>query len=364
MFQNLELKTVQQSKPVEICIGQCFICKEDITEKMSYVTVENNIFHQYCFVCNQCLEPFTNNDGEFFQADGGYYCEFDFLLLHGSRCVRCGDIIKGRFINALDGKWHEDHFTCELCSRPLSGGSFFKKNGKPYCKVCIEKLKMNDFLCKGPITDNKIIYQGQKLHAYHFTCTTCKITLSSQNCKEFESRLYCIKDYDRMLSLNMICFGCRKTLTNSRSVTALGKQYFIIRDSVQFNALIVLVSIPNILYVASVKNLLHQKLFLNTKIKHIDEIKGDLCGHCYEPCVGGDSERGVVIALNRKWCEGHFCCVACQITIVPGKTKFSELDSKPYCLTCWNSLPFELRTNLNNFAMIEKKALEEKEKKS
>jgi hypothetical protein len=64
--------------------------------------------------------------------------------------------------------------------------------------------------CKQPLTDNKITFQGKKLHAHHFTCPGCKQVISSSNCKEFEGRLYCLKDYEVAKSLKTVCFGCKK----------------------------------------------------------------------------------------------------------------------------------------------------------
>lgn len=59
-----------------------------------------------------------------------------------ARCGRCAEIIRGKCITAMDIKWHPDHFTCENCGKPLAGTTFVKRNGKPYCKPCLERLKI------------------------------------------------------------------------------------------------------------------------------------------------------------------------------------------------------------------------------
>lgn len=133
------IKPVQRPKSIQVDYsnGFCENCKKDVYEP--YVKVNETLYHVDCFVCHQCLEPFQ--DSQFFTIEERMLCEFDFLLLHGNRCSRCGEIISGKFITALGEKWHEDHFTCELCGLQLNGGSFFKRQGKPYCKPCNEKLK-------------------------------------------------------------------------------------------------------------------------------------------------------------------------------------------------------------------------------
>lgn len=85
------------------------------------------------------MEPLP--DGVFFEKDKRLYCEADFLLLFGDRCARCGEAIIGRCLNALDLKWHPDHFTCDECGVALAGSSYIKRLGRPYCKPCNERLK-------------------------------------------------------------------------------------------------------------------------------------------------------------------------------------------------------------------------------
>ena len=89
--------------------------------------------------CVQCLESLPN--GKFFDKDMRLYCEVDYMLLFGDRCARCGEAILGRCLNALDLKWHPEHFTCDECGDSLAGSSFFKRLGRPFCKPCNEKLK-------------------------------------------------------------------------------------------------------------------------------------------------------------------------------------------------------------------------------
>jgi hypothetical protein len=160
-----------------------------------------------------------------------------------NRCTRCCEIIKGPFVNALDSKWHPEHFTCGICDRQLQGSTFVKRDGKPYCKsckapnkgnklntnflhliLCVEKNGEACSICKAPLTTQKIIFNEQKVHAFHYNCTTCKITLTAADCKEFENRLYCLKDYQKKITQNIMCFGCKKGILG-RSVQALGKYF-------------------------------------------------------------------------------------------------------------------------------------------
>ena len=90
--------------------------------------------------CAQCLEPLP--DGQFFEKNGRLYCDIDYMLLFADRCARCGDGIVGRCLNALNSKWHPEHFTCDECGVTLAGSSFFKRQDRPMCKACNDRLKI------------------------------------------------------------------------------------------------------------------------------------------------------------------------------------------------------------------------------
>ncbi|GAM28940.1 hypothetical protein SAMD00019534_121170, partial [Acytostelium subglobosum LB1] len=68
------------------------------------------------------------------------YCDIHYHQQAGSVCSGCGKAVSGRCIDALDKKWHPEHFVCAFCMNPLAGGSYTANNGKPYCKVCHSKL--------------------------------------------------------------------------------------------------------------------------------------------------------------------------------------------------------------------------------
>lgn len=117
----------------------CRVCREQLATDA--VTAGVGKYHTECFVCVECLRPFP--DGQFMQSpdDNMLYCEQDYYKLFGDRCARCGDLITERCIDALDLKWHHDHFCCDSCGKSLAGGSFVKRGDRPFCKECSNKLK-------------------------------------------------------------------------------------------------------------------------------------------------------------------------------------------------------------------------------
>ncbi|XP_017262606.1 leupaxin [Kryptolebias marmoratus] len=115
---------------------KCSGCGESVRE--NYLTAANGTWHPECFVCADCLKPFT--DGCFMELNGRPLCALHFHSRQGTLCGGCGKPITGRCISALERKFHPEHFVCAFCLRQLSQGIFKEQKGKPYCSVCFNKL--------------------------------------------------------------------------------------------------------------------------------------------------------------------------------------------------------------------------------
>ncbi|KAG7513401.1 hypothetical protein JOB18_006909 [Solea senegalensis] len=115
---------------------KCSGCGESVKE--NYLTAANGTWHPECFVCADCLQPFTN--GCFMELDGRPLCSVHFHSRQGTLCGGCGVGITGRCISALNRKFHPEHFVCAFCLRQLSQGIFKEQKGKPYCATCFDKL--------------------------------------------------------------------------------------------------------------------------------------------------------------------------------------------------------------------------------
>lgn len=115
---------------------KCSGCGESVRE--NYLTAANGTWHPECFVCADCLKPFT--DGCFMELDGRPLCSQHFHSRQGTLCGGCGEPITGRCIAALGRKFHPEHFVCAFCLRQLNQGIFKDQKGKPYCSLCFDKL--------------------------------------------------------------------------------------------------------------------------------------------------------------------------------------------------------------------------------
>lgn len=115
---------------------KCSGCGESVRE--NYLTAANGTWHPECFVCADCLTPFSG--GFFMELEGRALCPLHFHSRQGTLCGSCREPITGRCISALSQKFHPEHFVCAFCLRQLSQGIFKEQKGKPYCITCFNKL--------------------------------------------------------------------------------------------------------------------------------------------------------------------------------------------------------------------------------
>jgi len=148
----------------------------------------------------------------------------------GNACGKCGQVVGGEHIRAMERVWHVQHFTCERCRKELRGGAFFVHDGQPHCTSCVESLnpcsKCNRGItgqymysphgekwhmecvdrrtcakCHGAISETEISALGQHWHPHCFVCEQCRAQLSGsfvvkdgrplcQNCSH-ASRVLC-----------------------------------------------------------------------------------------------------------------------------------------------------------------------------
>ncbi|KAI8813902.1 hypothetical protein BJ742DRAFT_900551, partial [Cladochytrium replicatum] len=316
----------------------CKVCQETVGS--SFIEAEGIKFHDGCFVCYQCLEPFP--EGEFYAAEGGFYCKFDHNILFGERCSRCGELIIDKCVTALGVKWHPEHFTCTWCDQSFEKQAFVKYNGKPFHRTCAEKASAKEkktlpqcSRCGSDLQPKKfIVFGGGLCHPHHFNCAMCKEVLK-ENCKEHEGKLYCPADYELITS--PVCHTCKRPI-KGRSITAFGKQYH-----------------PEHFVCSRCEKPFENGLYWEFRNKplcemHYNEQTGNVCGHCHGPPAGK-----VIKAMNRSWCENHFVCMGCFGKLTGYRVKHIEWDMKPFCSTCFNKLPYDVKRRVNTYAEFDMK---------
>lgn len=311
--------------------GVCNLCKDPFGPEEGMVNTGGNIWHEDCFVCVQCFQPFP--EGVFFEHEGRQYCEHDFKTLYAPCCSGCGDFVIGRVIRAMGQCWHAKCFKCISCHCELADTGFVKSQGRPLCKRCNSEVKggVKKFCgkCSLPIQGDHITYQFQVVHPHHFNCLKCNKQLTS-HCREKEGELYCLRCFDNMGS--SICGACRRPI-EGRIIHAIGKAWH-----------------PEHFVCAYCEKPFegrrhYEKKGLAYCERDYQNLFGDVCFYCNKPCKGD-----VVNVLNKSWCVEHFSCTACSVSLATkGGAKYVDMDERPYCKKCFEKTPTELRRRLKKY---------------
>jgi len=172
----------------ELYCAKCAHCDKPVLDRC--ITALGKKWHVDHFICTQCLKPFAG--GNFFERDGRPYCEADFYALFAPKCAGCNDPIRGDCINALGSQWHPEHFACSYCQKSFGGGSFYEFAGKPYCETHYHQ--QTGSLCSGcgkPITGRAVNALEKKWHPEHFVCAFCMNPLAGGSFTEHNNKAYC-----------------------------------------------------------------------------------------------------------------------------------------------------------------------------
>lgn len=324
----------------------CAICRDGFSPTESLVNANGIHWHQKCFVCVQCFQPFP--EGLFFEHEGRKYCQQDYESLFAPVCSGCGQFIIGRLFTHKLSKWHPTCFTCYMCGTELNSG-FVKYQGQPTCKPCAAKARAESdskYLCArcNHIIDTEhLTFKGEPYHPHHFDCFDCHRPLTHK-AKELHSHLFCQPCYDtKEIS---VCGACKKPI-EGRAVSAVNKKWH-----------------PEHFVCAHCERpFAGERFYEHSGMAycelHYKKLYGDPCFYCCHSITNTE-----VTQFSKSYCEHHFLCLGCDAQLKVGNTKFLELDMRPLCKKCYSKLPDEYKKRLKKYSdMQDKRVKERKEKK-
>ncbi|XP_028397638.1 four and a half LIM domains protein 2-like isoform X2 [Dendronephthya gigantea] len=164
----------------------CCECRNEIGNGSMAVFAESAgssaAWHPQCFCCHKCKEVLV--DLIYFFSGGNVYCGRHYAELDGHRCSGCDELIfVSEYSHAMDKDWHEDHFTCVNCEKPLKREKFVSVDGRPCCTQCYNKAVAN--VCDecgqaiGPGSKD-IIVRDRHWHESCFVCSSCSKQLLNE----------------------------------------------------------------------------------------------------------------------------------------------------------------------------------------
>lgn len=169
----------------------CHFCKEIINGEM--LRALDKMWHVEHFCCCKCSLPIGAS--KFYTNKNMPYCSHCYSKLFLFKCKNCSEPIVDRFVEALDSKWHEEHFCCQNCESKLSEAQFVVVKGAPFCQNCyFEKHAPKCRACSKPIFDSAIIALKSKWHQTCFRCVKCKkLILKDQSFKVDNGNPCCVQ---------------------------------------------------------------------------------------------------------------------------------------------------------------------------
>ncbi|KAI9098080.1 hypothetical protein DFS34DRAFT_97332 [Phlyctochytrium arcticum] len=100
-------------------------------------------FHLDCFRCQDCQQVVAEKFFPHAGPDGSpqVFCEKDYFRRLDLLCAKCGGALRGAHINALNKKYHLEHFTCSVCPTVFrQHDSYYEQDGNVYCQLHYSQL--------------------------------------------------------------------------------------------------------------------------------------------------------------------------------------------------------------------------------
>jgi len=321
--------------------SDCAKCGEPISGVV--IRAMGQCYHQDHFVCEYCSQPFSG--GRFVKAvDGNLYCEQDFAELFAKRCKVCNEVVAGKVVNAEGMSFHPEHFICVGCGTNLVGKKYkidSSDNKQVYCLTCMPP-------------DKRLIKPEDHI------CAQCSLPIKGP---------YLLIKGQYLHPRHYRCHECGMEFKGGDCNEFEGDYYcgphyaiLLLKKCARCGKPCKGRSITalgkvwhpdhfvcHICNVAFVESNFFENDGLPYCQTHYIQLFGDNCAFCKEPIT-----KNCVRFLEKAYHEHHFLCQQCQVPLKNGK--FTAWDSKAICLSCYDKLPSKLKKQVQTRMKQEKKA--------
>jgi len=153
----------QEWGPDDACGG----CHKPLFGKVTHVL--DKFWHEGCFKCNRCKKDFTSG---YFPFENDPYCkDCHHIVAKTGTCGVCSKPLEGPCVTSQGVSWHKPCFKCYGCTMPLEKDAALTRFGKPYCKFCHAKEKLQCAKCRDVIKGS---YSEDKGKVYCEKCSPSK----------------------------------------------------------------------------------------------------------------------------------------------------------------------------------------------
>ncbi|CAG0915423.1 unnamed protein product [Notodromas monacha] len=207
---------------VPACKSLCEKCGKKCTGEV--LRVSEKYFHIDCFKCKACSVSLAH--GGFFQKDNDFYCSSDYQKRYGTKCGGCGEYVEGEVVSALGNTYHQRCFKCARCRQPFPTGERVTFTGKEcLCQKCLQIPVVDSQSpthspgtglprCAGCADELKegqaLIAMDKQWHVWCFQCATCSAMLHGEYMGK-DGKPYCEKDYQKLFGIR--CAYCQRFIS-------------------------------------------------------------------------------------------------------------------------------------------------------
>ena len=193
--------------------------------------VNDVYFHNQCFRCKGCD---TNlSQGGFFTRDKEYYCASCYQSNFGTKCNKCGQYVEGEVVTALGKTYHQNCFRCAGCQNPFPTGERVTFTGKScLCQSCA--AKDNLVSSTSPATKNGTAKASTSLDMIRNGSTVSATTTDGPsrttkngNAKQPTSTTTTSVSAGKLTLDEGKCAGCNAELKDGQALMALDKHYHV-----------------------------------------------------------------------------------------------------------------------------------------
>ncbi|CAH0555814.1 unnamed protein product [Brassicogethes aeneus] len=224
--KKLEKQEKERLKALKKGKTLCQVCNKKCSGEV--LRVQDKYFHTHCFKCKVCAQSLAQ--GGFFSKDGAYYCTSDYQKNFGTKCAACQDYVEGEVATVLGKTYHQKCFTCNRCRQPFPSGekATYTANKEVLCAKCV-RLPVRDATPKqqSPTTNSaggnecagcrEELKEGQALvaldqqwHIWCFKCGSCGTVLHGEYMGR-DGMPYCERDYQKQFGVK--CAYCNRFIS-------------------------------------------------------------------------------------------------------------------------------------------------------
>ncbi|XP_054168729.1 actin-binding LIM protein 2-like [Oppia nitens] len=211
----------------------CEFCSKKCSGNV--LRVGKTYFHIDCFKCQEC-ETSLSTGGFFSRTSNSiqhYYCTNCYQKSFGTKCAACHEFVEGEVVTALGNTYHQNCFRCSRCKQPFPTGDKVTWNGREcLCAKCVQipvvssqtpdGINPKCSACDEDINEGQaLIALDKQWHIWCFKCESCKSVLHGEYMSK-DGKVYCEKDYQRLFGIK--CNHCERYITGK--VLQAGENHF------------------------------------------------------------------------------------------------------------------------------------------